>query len=224
MREQGNVLFLILIAVALFAALSYAVTKSTSGGGAGGSREKDRLIASELMQQVAGIQFASQRLAINGVGASNMKFGYTGVRSKHPAMTDANLQTFWDAAYGLISVDPSTQLFHADGGGAAIPYPPQSVCSDGICGFSMGGMFTIIDTGEGLGVSGRGTVAPDVIMLLGPVRPEICNSINDSLGIGTGSYPSDIDGDSFLDLFPGEPMGCGDLDGDIAFYAVIAEE
>lgn len=54
--QRGNVLFLILIAVVLFAALSYAVTQSSRGGGDNVDDEKMRLEAARLLQQGAMIQ------------------------------------------------------------------------------------------------------------------------------------------------------------------------
>jgi hypothetical protein len=65
-NQSGNVLFLILIAVALFAALSYAVTQSTSTSGNAPTAEKTRLIVSNLYNLFSQIDGALIRLQADG--------------------------------------------------------------------------------------------------------------------------------------------------------------
>ncbi len=118
MRENGNVLFLILIAVALFAALSYAVTSSTRGGGGDTSREKSKLEIASLVQYSTGLRTAMMRMAVsNGVSHSNMLF-------HKPA--------------DFSSLTPTTEplaVFHPRGGGAT--YEPGWFLT---CGFDVEGM------------------------------------------------------------------------------------
>ena len=63
---RGNVLFLILIAVALFAALSYVVIQSSRSGGGQIPDEKAKLIAVQLLEMFRARRDAYQRLLLSG--------------------------------------------------------------------------------------------------------------------------------------------------------------
>lgn len=55
-NRAGNILFLILLAVVLFAALAYAVTSSMRGGGRDASNERLDTFAAQLLQQMSLIE------------------------------------------------------------------------------------------------------------------------------------------------------------------------
>jgi len=99
-KTSGNVLFLILIAVALFAALSYAVTSSSRGGSNNGSTEKEQLQASNILNYQASIKVAIDRMVISGTPVENIDFSRP---------EDAGFDT---APY-------TNKLFHPQGGGVA---------------------------------------------------------------------------------------------------------
>ena len=104
-NTQGNVLFLILIAVALFAALSYAVTSSSKGGGSGISADKAKISAAQILQFGSLVEQAVTRLQLmNGCSDSEIDFETPEV---------------------IFSVNPQNlkgntcKVFHPDGGGVA---------------------------------------------------------------------------------------------------------
>ena len=84
--SRGNALFLILIAVALFAALSYAVTKSGRGGGTI-SKEKALLDAASLVNFGNAINAAVQRMIITGTAAPDTLVFETAFKSGVPCST-----------------------------------------------------------------------------------------------------------------------------------------
>lgn len=97
MRQRGNILFLILLAVVLFAALAYAVTSSMRGGGNDSSKENAKLAASQLMNYATLVENAVMRMSFS--------------------TPPQNIQYWTGANSGCTTT--SCRLFHPDGGGVA---------------------------------------------------------------------------------------------------------
>ena len=99
MKQSGNALFLILIAVALFAALSYAVTQSGRGGGSI-DRETVKIGVSQLFQQESAINTEILRKKITGNSiifddtAGGIYEPGVGINVEHPP------ETLFDTAQG----------------------------------------------------------------------------------------------------------------------------
>ncbi len=73
-RERGNVLFLILIAVVLFAALSYAIAQSGRSAGADTALETTVMMAGQITEMPAAIRQGVARMLIDGTTPSAITF------------------------------------------------------------------------------------------------------------------------------------------------------
>jgi hypothetical protein len=101
-NESGNALFLILIAVALFAALSYAITQSGRGGGTV-DKEQALITAAAIAEYPATLRTTITRMIITGTPGQ-------GTNAVSVATTTSGA---------------TNQVFDAAGGGAT-PSPPPS--------------------------------------------------------------------------------------------------
>lgn len=104
--QRGNILFLILLAVVLFAALSYAVTSSMRGGGKDGGSESANLKAAQIIQYATLIEASWQRLRLRGCGIDQISF-------EHPDATAAGLLY----ANSRAPSNKSCHMFDPAGGG-----------------------------------------------------------------------------------------------------------
>ncbi len=106
-KSDGNVLFLILIAVVLFAALSYAVTTSTRQGGEDTEKENIKLQASELFQYATMIDTAVTRLKL-----------FKGCSDENLSFESAQTGTLYENTNNP-AVDERCHIFSSQGGGVS---------------------------------------------------------------------------------------------------------
>lgn len=189
-RQHGSALFLILIAVALFGALSYAVSEMLrAGGGANISTEKAAIQANEILDYGRTLRESIQHLRIaEGCSDSEISFenqivaGYTN------------------------GVNTDCQIFHVDGGGMSWVSPAPDV-NDGSEWLFVGS--NIVDD--------VGTTAPDLVLILPNLDENICTQINEKTAITATGTDAAIDFTQFtgsyastqtIDFAAANPVGC----------------
>lgn len=220
--QRGNVLFLILIAVALFAALSYAVTQSSRSGG-NANRETNLLNSAQITQYPTGVKTAALRMIIDGTSVSNIYY-----------TPPANFGTSSDR-----------YVFHPTGGGAAYSEVPSNLMASGSAGvWKINGQFAINDIGTAtediiaflpdinldvckkinveLGLSATG----DPSLFGSDVSAEYVKNYADygpnnvtTFDTTPTTFPAAFDGESFGCFENGNSAGSGDY----VYYHVITE-
>lgn len=212
--ERGNALFLILIAVALFAALSYAVTQSGRGGGSV-NKEQALILASQATQFPAAVRTGVTRMIITGTAVTALDFA--------EATTGADDEVFDAAGGGVIWQDPpaNTQTAASDWN-----YLSAVHATDGWYVWNLGTNTT--------------TTGRDVLAVMNSVTDAVCQQINRGLGLtatpvaedtavdftapGGNGAPAAAGSDFTFDSNPTAPFACVDNGGTNVYYHALVEQ
>lgn len=178
-RERGNILFLILLAVILFAALSYAVTSSLRGGGTDASNEKVQTQAAAILQHANQISAAITRMRLaNNCTPNQISFAYD---SNNDGVVNSSDRYHNASAPGT----NKCHVFNPAGGGAtpSIPDPKWLVSSNS--GSDLYGYWNY--TGEeaidNIGTTCTGESCKELMARVIFLKKDLCLAINNALGI-----------------------------------------
>lgn len=186
--EHGNVLVYILIAVALFAALSFAVSGMMRSGGSSIGEERQGVSSSELLSFATSMR--------DGVQLMRIANGCTDVQiSLERSPFDGSDTDYVNAGS---PADFSCHVFHPNGGGVS-----YQLMSSGISG-GADWIFTGANDGKDIGSECVTDDCADLIAILSGIPVELCKMINKQLGIATSnSYLTQEDNSFEVDPFQG---------------------
>ncbi|HEY1096870.1 MAG TPA: hypothetical protein VGF14_06475 [Alphaproteobacteria bacterium] len=109
--ERGNALFLILIAVVLFAALSFAITQSNRSTGSSAGEETNTVSGSNVTQYASAVRTGITRMLVRGNVLEDLFFDQPG-----------------DSGY---TTNPTRQVFHPQGGAVVFQSPDSNLVETG---------------------------------------------------------------------------------------------
>ncbi len=221
MAQKGNALFLILIAVALFAALSYAITQSGRGGG-NISKEQATISAAQVTEFAAVVRNAVTRMLISGTQVNTI---------------DYDTSASGDGA-----------VFAADGGGVTYQSPPNNIGNayggaDGTVANTWG-FKDLKDAAKGYYMKNVGTnndvTGREALAYLNDISESVCGQINKGLGLDGIGQSAAVDfadggglgeatltaGKNYVDGNGGAPFICminGNAGAYVYYHALIEQ-
>lgn len=180
-ENSGSVIFWILIAVALFGALSFAFTQMSGSGANFLGRESTNAAATQIVQYASDLRQTVQRLKLRGCADTDISFENTLV-----------------SGYENVNSPPDKcKIFDSMGGGLAYSIP-QTTWLDSVAGppdrygewyFPRGVCVANVGTGADCSQNSY----KDILVIIPYIRREICLEINDILGVTNpgGDPPND---------------------------------
>ncbi len=173
-QESGNALWFILLAVALIAALTATISRSTDTAEQSGNIERFRIQASNIMRHSTSVRQAVENMRLVNVGESQVSFENDFTSADYTNGTCAECVIFSSLGGGIAYMAPRDNWLDDDG-----TTPP---------GFGEW-EFTGTNSVPGLR-SGR----PELIMSVGYLREGLCDQINAVLDLPFAPVPIDADG------------------------------
>ncbi|PCJ98166.1 MAG: hypothetical protein COA45_08430 [Zetaproteobacteria bacterium] len=180
-NSSGNVLFLILIAVALFAALSYAVTSSSRTSKSSASSETTLIASAEIVQYGSTLENAVTYLLVSKkCAAEEISFERAPFDGSDPLYVNTNAPNNF-----------SCHIFHPNGGRAATLKPPKNA--------NDGREWAYIETrvlGIGVDQTACGSECHEILIVLGGLRKSTCQKLNKRLS-GSDIIPVQDNGQAY---------------------------
>ena len=202
--ESGNILFYILVGVMLLAALSFAVTQGGRDNTQSLNQDKQRLIATEIIDYADTIKKAVDAVRLRGAPLMSLSFA------------DAGLS----AAYGTPGTDPPDEIFNTSGG--AVVY--KDVTPDALEGLtSQSYVFTAKNEIKDVGSTCAADACTELAVMLPALKKDVCIAINTILSVDNPSGAPPVDTASDATPFAGSATAVyADTIGDEAGSAALA--
>lgn len=166
--QSGNVFFYILVAVALIAALSYAVANSGRGNIQQLGEEKARLYATEIIEYANGMASAVAQLRLRGVPVDSLCFDHA-----RWGMAD------YDHAG---CADTRNRLFHPDGAGLIWAMAPEQAMDSSAMPDNLWHIYSSNEI-QNTGTTSGTAESADLLLMVDELSLEVCRQINGLLGV-----------------------------------------